>query len=305
VCGAVLGSAPQIDGSDRLHGTPGEFWVRVCGSCGAGNTRPSAAPEDLSAYYPQDYGPYELPSGRLVRQLSRAIRSWQGWLALRTRPLAALAGMEPGRVVDVGCGRGDLAALLAGRGWRATGVEPSPEARAQAAGRGVDARGPTVAEAALEPGTYDAAIFRHSLEHLPDPLADLRLVRSALRDGGVVAITVPNFGCWQRRRFGGRWFHLDLPRHRVHYGGTALQRALEGAGLEVLELTSSTSTVGLPATIQYAVVGRCLFPAGLRLRVATGLSVLAYPLARLLDRVAGEGDLLHALARKPEPAPSS
>ena len=38
----------------------------------------------------------------------------------------------------------------------------------------------------------------------------------ALRPGGLVLITVPNFAWWQRRRFGNRWYHLDLPRHRVH-----------------------------------------------------------------------------------------
>ena len=34
------------------------------------------------------------------------------------------------------------------------------------------------------------------------------------------------------------------------------------------------------------------------LRVATGLCALTLPLSALLDRVAGEGDTLHAVARR-------
>ena len=80
--------------------------------------------------------------------------------------------------------------------------------------------------------TYDAAVFRHSLEHVTDPVGALRRVRKALRPGGLVLISVPNFGCWQRRRFGSRWHHLDLPRHRVHFTHAGLERALEKAGFD-------------------------------------------------------------------------
>jgi len=59
-------------------------------------------------------------------------------------------------------------------------------------------------------------------------------------------ISVPNFGGWQRRRFGDRWYHLDLPRHRVHFTAEAVGRALERAGLEPVSLTN-TLNVSVPA----------------------------------------------------------
>jgi SAM-dependent methyltransferase len=151
----------------------------------------------------------------------------------------------------------------------------------------------------LEQGAYDAAVFRHSLEHVSDPVAALRRAGAALRPGGLVLISVPNFGSWQRRRFASRWYHLDLPRHRVHFTAPALVSALGRAGFEAAEMTTSTTPVGLPATIQYALVGRCLFPSGLPLRVAVALSTLGWPLARAADRLAGGGDVLDAVARRP------
>jgi SAM-dependent methyltransferase len=206
--------------------------------------------------------------------------------------------VTPGWALDVGCGRGDLGAALIGAGWRVTGVEPSATACAVAGARGIDARRGTLAEVELEPAAYDAASFRHSLEHVTDPVADLRRVHDALRPGGLVLVTVPHFGGWQARRFRSRWYHLDLPRHRIHFTAAGLARALERAGLQPMRLSTATSTIGLPASVQYALVGRCLFPTGLPLRAASAAAAAAWPVALVADRLGG-GDLLHAVARRP------
>jgi SAM-dependent methyltransferase len=128
-----------------------------------------------------------------IGTVSRSIRRHQSRRALSHPPLSALRDRRPGRLVDVGCGRGDLAATFVVRGWKAVGVEPSPAACAAARSRGVEAREGVLADVALEPSYYDAALFRHSLEHTPDPLGDLEKVRAALRPGGLAMVTVPNF----------------------------------------------------------------------------------------------------------------
>lgn len=300
ICGAPLGE-PTIEAPDRLHGTGGTHRVARCPVCAAGVTLPRASDAELAAFYPDDYGPYSELTSPVQRLASRAIRAVQGWSALRATPLSALAGQPSGRGLDVGCGRGDLAATLIGEGWTMSGVEPSPAACEAARARGIDARCGTLSTVLLDAGGYDAAVFHHSLEHTNEPVDDLRRVCSALVPGGLVLITVPNFGGWQARRLGASWFHLDLPRHRIHFTSAALERALTGAGFEVAAISTSSSAVGLPASLQYRVFGRCLFPGGLALRVASGLCALALPFVAALDAVAdhGEGDLLHAVARRP------
>jgi SAM-dependent methyltransferase len=277
-----------------MLGTPGAFEVVVCPACGSGTTQPPVTPEQLGALYPEVYGPYAEPAG-VIAAVSHVIRAAQGARALRRFPLAAATGQ---RGLDVGCGRGDLAAEFVKRGWTMTGVEPSENACAAARARGVDARAGTLATVALEPSAYDFAVFQHSLEHTLDPRGDLATVAAALKPGGAIAVTVPNFASWQARRFKDRWFHLDLPRHRTHFTPAGLDAALTRAGLRAERIDTSTSAVGLPGTVQYALAGRCLFPSGLKLRVAAGLAALALPLARALDRRRGGGDQLHAVARR-------
>jgi len=295
-CEAALPPARRIAGRDRLLGTPGAFDVGICAACGSGTTLPKVEPAALAAFYPEVYGPYADADGRVTAAISRGIRAAQGRLALRRFPLAAVAGRAPGRGLDVGCGRGDLAAQLIGHGWAMAGIEPSPSACDAARARGVDARTGTLDTVALEPGAYDLVVFQHSLEHTTDPRGDLERVRAALAPGGIVVITVPNFGSWQARRFRDRWFHLDLPRHRTHFTRAGLERVFGHAGLQARAIATSSSTVGLPASIQYAVAGRCLFPGGMGLRVAAGLCVLTVPFSRLADRLGGGGDQLHAVA---------
>jgi SAM-dependent methyltransferase len=261
-------------------------------------TLPLAGPRELAGFYPGTYGAYELPTG-VPGLLSAAIQRLQCWHAFRAPPLALLAGLPSGRLLDVGCGRGDLGSWFARRGWRVTGVEPSPEACVVARSRGIDARTGVLADVELEAGSHDAAVFQQSLEHVTDPVADLGRVLGALRSRGVAIVSVPNFGCWQSRRFGGSWYHLDVPRHRLHFDADALRGTLERAGFIDIQTRTSSSTAGLPASIQYAIFGRCLFPTGLALRAAVAACALTRPLTALADRLGGGGDVLHAVARKP------
>ncbi len=297
-CGESLPAGTGFAAVDRLQGTPGAFSVAICRACGSGTTLPLATAADLQAYYPAGYGPHEAGHRGVARVASRVIRSWISDRALRSFPIKPVIALGPGTGLDVGCGAGDLAESLIGRGWRMSGVEPSAAAASWSRARGVDVHVGTMADAPFDARGFDAAVLRQSLEHTIDPLGDLRRLRPMLRDGGLVAISVPNFGGWQARRLRSRWFHLDVPRHRVHFTPDGLRRLLTQAGFDRIEVRLGTSAVGLPGSVQYALAGRCLFPSGLALNVACGLAALTMPVAVVANR-AGGGDLLHALAHAP------
>ncbi len=295
----MLPGAPSLRGTDRLHGTPGTFEVVTCPVCGSGLTLPVVPEDQLSAFYPSDYNAYALPAVPLLRAAATALFRWRYWRGLRRPPLDSLVRRPPARLLDVGGGRGDLGVTLAARGWRVTSIDPSEAACAEARQRGVDSEAGTLtALPERVAGPYDAIVFQHSLEHVVDPSADLAIARELLADGGLVLITLPNFGSWQARRFGPAWFHLDLPRHRTHFTPRGLEALLQRSGFEAITLSASTSSDGLPMSLQYRLHGRRVGPGVLRLAL-TALSLLATPLTMALNRLAGAGDFLHAVARKP------
>jgi SAM-dependent methyltransferase len=216
--------------------------------------------------------------------------------AVEQPPLKALAETEPGELLDVGCGRGDLGAAFARRGWRVKGVEPSAEACEVARAQGVDARNGTLDSVTFDDDSFDGVVMRHSLEHVPDPLADLARVFGLLRKGGLVVISTPNFDCWERRRFGSAWFHLDLPRHRTHFTPGSLRLALTKTGFEVASVETSGDAGSLLATLQYRLAGRLFSQSVPALYAQYGLGLALTPLRALLDRQPGGGPVLHAVA---------
>lgn len=92
----------------------------------------------------------------------------------------------PARVLDVGCGRGVLAAGLAGQGFDVTAIDPDPEAVAAGRERGVAA-----VEAGLSEhpgGPYDAVIFARSLHHIPDLDNAVARAHALLQPDGVLVL---------------------------------------------------------------------------------------------------------------------
>lgn len=256
---------------------------------------PIVAEDELGAFYPDSYAPFETPSGLVARAMAGMQRRRD-----RRFPLSALdAGHGPGTLLDVGCGRGDLAASWLAAGWTVLGVEPSPQAAAVASRRGAPIVGSTLSDARLEPESLDAVVFRHSLEHVVDPRLELRRVAAALRPGGRLAVIVPNWGSWQRRAFKARWFPLELPRHRTHFTAAGLRAAIESAGLRPIDVVPATPFITTTWSVQFALLDHLVTERGGALLAGYLASVPVSLVTRLLDLTLRSGDFLHAAAVKP------
>lgn len=115
-----------------------------------------------------------------------------------TGPMLRMAGIRPGmRVLDLGCGAGDLTMLLArlvGPAGSVTGIDRGAgeltlaERRTEAAGLfWVEFRQATVEEFTAS-GPFDAAIGSDVLFRQPDPAVFLRSAARHVCDGGVLGL---------------------------------------------------------------------------------------------------------------------
>ncbi len=98
------------------------------------------------------------------------------------------------RVLEIGCGTGETAYLLASAGAEVLAVDYAAPAIEQAKARhahpSLEYR---VAGAEDVDGEFDAIVLQEVIEHLDDPPASLRRLLHLLRPGGSLVLTCPSF----------------------------------------------------------------------------------------------------------------
>jgi 2-polyprenyl-3-methyl-5-hydroxy-6-metoxy-1,4-benzoquinol methylase len=100
------------------------------------------------------------------------------------------------RVLDIGCGQGELVRLLSADRFDARGVDISPEqvAIARTSGLGQVEQGDFHDYLAASPGSWDAVIATDVLEHMgrSELLSTFDDIHAGLRPGGMFLARVPN-----------------------------------------------------------------------------------------------------------------
>jgi SAM-dependent methyltransferase len=210
-----------------------------------------------------------------------------------TRQFLLDAGLETGmRILDVGCGVGDvsfLAARLVGPGGEVVGLDQSSRAIETASQRAQDLGATNVRFVVGDAGamqldeSFDAAIGRSVLQFSSDPTAMLRKVATYVRPGGIIA--------FQEVDWSGCRSLPNLPTFSRCVGWGV--EAMRGSGADPyigLKLHSVYTAAGLPAPalslragigagpdqpIYASIVGlmRSLLPAMERLEIASAEEV--------------------------------
>jgi 2-polyprenyl-3-methyl-5-hydroxy-6-metoxy-1,4-benzoquinol methylase len=160
------------------------------------------------------------------------------------------------RVVDLGCGRGDLgrALVAAGTPCRLVGIDLAEPVQAAQSGAyeltlALDVEAPATWDHPAVRGA-DLYVFSDVLEHLRDPLPVLRHARDHLAAGGRLAVSLPNVAYWRVRLMllRGRWEYRDygiLDRTHLRFFTCQSAEALfRDAGFRVAHRAVPSALVG-------------------------------------------------------------
>jgi glycosyltransferase involved in cell wall biosynthesis/SAM-dependent methyltransferase len=155
--------------------------------------------------------------------------------------LQMIEGIEPARILDVGCSGGLLAERLRERGHKVVGVDYLEIP-------GVRERTDEFFQADLNQGLppevgegYDIVIAGDIVEHLMRPDHALREISRVLRPGGQVLLSVPNFAHWYPRvRVATGLFGYDRrgildDTHLRFFTRLTLRRLVRRCGYDILE----------------------------------------------------------------------
>ncbi len=252
--------------------------------------------------------------GHAAGELDRLIKQAAFFGDLTAHTLQ-VAGLAPGmRVLDVGCGAGDvsfLAASMVGSTGSVVGVDQNADAIALAAGRIANAG---LTNVRFEQGDitalayrreFDAVIGRLVLLYLGDPVQGVRAFSSYVKPGGLIYFqefarpglaSVPVVPLYDRAR---GWLDEAFARAKIDlYMGMRLPGIYLAAGLPFPQLLGMSRVEGGVASPAYEYVAhtvRSLLPLIEKTGVATREEVDIDTLAqRLREQVVSSNAVIHA-----------
>ncbi len=154
------------------------------------------------------------------------------WQWLRWAFPAALSGL---RVVDLGCGSGELCARLGAARAVVVGVDlvrprsfddrASPFSFVQ-----INLDDDAWTEAVRRSGPFDLVVAFDVLEHLESPFRFLRGCRSVVAPGGRLVLSTPNLRSWERHLRPRRWSGVVDPQHKYLFDAHSLRLLLARSG---------------------------------------------------------------------------
>lgn len=142
------------------------------------------------------------------------------------------------RILDVGSASGILMEKLRESGCQEViGIEPDRESSEYAQGRGFQVFTNLIEDLTFKE-EFDAVVSFHTLEHVYDPIATIRAIHKALKEGGCFLGEVPNQDDWRIQIFDDeviKRFHYD-PNHYYYYSPVTLTNYLARCGFKNIKL---------------------------------------------------------------------
>ena len=260
ICGNAAGNEMYVV-REMMFGKRETFDYFQCITCGCLQI----------AEYLNDYGPYygdgyyslgqrSNPSGLyrfLMMERDRYAlngRSFIGRLMSVLFPFVALDSLKAlklkkdERILDVGCGAGNLLFALREQGFQELmGVDPYLDNEISYE-NGLKIFKKDIFDVM---GQWDLIMLHHALEHLTEPGRVLEKISQLLSDGGRCVIRIPVADSYAWKTYGTNWVQIDAPRHNYLFTRDSLTLLAESAGLKIDQVVCDSGTLQFWASTQY------------------------------------------------------
>jgi SAM-dependent methyltransferase len=263
LCGSQ-GKPLYSDLKDRMFAVPGNWSLKQCtnNDCGLCWLNPTPLEADIPQLY-RAYYTHGDEGGSGQNLLARLrVFFYSGYMAATYLPSNILGlrkakqqisnmfllDLQPGKLLDVGCGSGHFLHRMYKLGWSATGLDFDAKAIEYAKaqyGSQLTVLATDLAGAKFAGNSFNAVTMNHVIEHVPDPIELLREARRVLKTDGRLVVTTPNIRSFGHEKFRDCWRGLETPRHLQIFSLAALRECARKAGFTRIKVITSSANADI------------------------------------------------------------
>jgi len=213
--------------------------IEICCGCGLVLQNPQPSDQQLLQIYGPNYfigsadNPELLNQFSIVKQATARLQlnQLEAHLAKKGRSSDGL------RLLEIGCGHGNLLLEARARGYHVHGIDYSDDAVAVTNQKlGFEAvRVAKTSVAEFPENSFDVCILADVIEHVRDPWSFLTQIWHMLDDQAVVFIATPNVECISARILRRHWVEFKQ-EHLFYFTGKTINRLLSQAGYVDIEI---------------------------------------------------------------------
>jgi SAM-dependent methyltransferase len=215
----------------------GKLRIDECSGCGVLFTAERPSEQELLTLYSEDTLISDRPDPNLRE--TGPPPAWKKKEHDQLLDHLAFRGCKSGLLLDVGCFSGFFLANAHARGFTVAGVEPNLDAYLHVTRFfGLEVFHGSLTAAHFPDSRFSAVTFHDVIEHVSDPVAELRETFRVLQPGGMLLLTTPNargllqrFVKAKRRLTRQPWCPIDdVPWHLWGFSPSTLSLGVKKAG---------------------------------------------------------------------------
>ncbi|HII29972.1 hypothetical protein COT48_01515 [Candidatus Woesearchaeota archaeon CG08_land_8_20_14_0_20_47_9] len=199
------------------------FCIVRCMRCGLVFVNPRLSDKAITVLYDDDYfkGEGFDPIARYEAGEANALqKKAEAAAVLRTAEL--VTGISPPmKLVDVGCGVGNMLEVASNLGYDVLGIDAAAHAVSMARRRGFNAICGKLDEIGID-RKFDVAVMTETVEHLPNPKQVVDAVHRALNPGGWFIILTGNVASLEARLFSSSWEYFKPEGHLSYFSPSTM-----------------------------------------------------------------------------------
>jgi 2-polyprenyl-3-methyl-5-hydroxy-6-metoxy-1,4-benzoquinol methylase len=208
--------------------TKEDFNIDICANCNFIFTNP--IPADLGKYYEtEDYLSHKADDKSMISRIYRNIRN----INIKNKFKIVSAISKGKKILDIGCGTGELLAYFKTKGYDALGIEPSKDAREFAQQKhNIEVKEESYIKNIAD-NSFDIVSMWHVLEHVSDLNGRMKDLKRISKDDATIVIAVPNVESPDSKHYGMYWAGLDVPRHLYHFSKASMTKLAQKHNMKI------------------------------------------------------------------------